>query len=226
MFLVRLCSALLSAFVLTVFLSRSSFYIWSLLCGWRSDELCYENFDMFRQVVSIITVVGGVLWIISWLTLEILARYRSHGPRSRLLTHLRYGPITILLLSIGAVLITDMALIQYSRWQIVNYIHSDAPPLRRPTFNLHDDYRSFCGNGFAPHRYAVYGSTPAEYLDDPDPGVRARALHASVYLQDRWANPPNSSSLDLLGIAANDPDWMVRTIAAEYYVELFGNSFP
>ena len=154
--------------------------------------------------------------------LEIRAHRHPQQLRPRILTHLRYGPIAVLVLSVAAIIFSDIMLIQYSRWEIVSYIHSSAPPEESPSFKLHNDYRHWCGNGRVANEYALYGSTPTAYFDDPDPAVRARALQASVYVYDWLNHPGDGPSMDVLKRATTDPDPLVRRIAAKYQAELTG----
>ena len=162
----------------------------------------------------------GALWMILWAFVETLSFRRSSHPLPRLLRHLRYGPIVTLLFFVVAIAVSDLMLIEYSRWEIVRYIHSDAPVTEEPSFKLHNNYRSWCGNGMAAHRYYLYGDTPAAYIDDADAATRARALQASMKVYD-WINHPNDGpSIDALKKAATDPDPMVREMAAKFRAEL------
>ena len=157
----------------------------------------------------------------SWAFLEIRSFTRSGRRVPRLLTHLRYGPIVILVFSIATILTSDLVRIQYSRWEIVRYIHSDAPANERPSLKLHNNYRHWCGNGMAANRYDLYGDTPVAYIDAPDAATRARALQASIYVYD-WINQPNAGpSIDALKKASADPDPMVREIAAQFNADLY-----
>src|SRR5258705_1886852 len=130
------------------------------------------------------------------MSLEISAHRQSQRQSPRLLTHLGYGPIAVLLLSLPAIIFSDMMLIQYSRWQIVRYIHSSAPPQESPSMKLHNNYRQWCGNGLAANKYELYGSTPAAYFDDPDPAVRARVLQASIHVHYSVNHPNDRPSID------------------------------
>ena len=164
--------------------------------------------------------VLGALWMISWVFLETRSFRRSGQRPPRLLTHLRYGPIAIVVFSIATIVATDFLLIQYSRWEIVRYIHSDAPATDEPSFKLHSNYRGWCGNGYGAQRYYLYGDTPAAYIDAQDAATRARALRASMKVYD-WMNMPNDGpSIDAVNKAATDPDPMVREIAAKFSAEL------
>ena len=222
---IRFCSALLSAYIFTLYMPNPAFLLWKLSpCADSWDEACEGDFAWYSKLATVFKVLAGCLWIAAWALLEIMARRRSERQRPRLLTHLRYGPIAVLLLSFAAIIVSDMMLIQYSRLQIVRYIHGDAPPQERASFDLHNNYRHWCGNGVAANEYALYGATPAAYFDDQNPAVRARALQASIYVYDWINHPGDGPSIDVLRKAANDPDPLVRKIAAEYQSELLGNS--
>ena len=225
MLFIRLCSALLSAYILITFMPNPAFFLWKLSpCADSWEEACEAEFTWYGKLATVFKVLAGCLWIIAWACLEVMAHRRSGRQRPRLLTHLRYGPLATLLLSLATIIISDMMLIQYSRWQIVRYIHSDAPPQERPEFDLHNNYRHWCGNGVAANEYALYGETPAAYSDDPDPAVRARALQASIYVYDWLNHPGDGPSIDVLRKAVNDSDPLVRNIAIEYQSELLGDS--
>jgi hypothetical protein len=189
-------------------------------------EYCYEQLIWYRELGFNLSVVSGMLWMAAWAFLEIRTLRRLGRPIPKLLTHLRYGPIFTLVFSIAASIASDLFLIQYSRWQIVRYIHSDAPVTETPTLKLHNNYRGWCGNGYSAHEYYLYGDTPAAYIDDPDPATRARALQASMYVYD-WLNQPNDGpSITALKKATADPDPMVRDVAAKFSAELYDDGVP
>ncbi len=221
MLFIRLCSALLSAYIFTLYMPNPEFLFWKLSsCADSWDESCEGDSDWYSQLGNVFKILVGCLWLAAWAFLEILARRCSQRQRPRLLTHLRYGPVAVLLLSFAAIIVFDAMLIQYSRWQLVSYIHGDAPPQEPPSFDLHNNYRHWCGNGMAANEYALYGATPAAYFDHSDPAIRARALQASIYVYD-WLNQPGDGpSIDVLRKAANDPDPLVRKIATEHQSEL------
>lgn len=218
MLLIRLSSALLSAYLFAIYSPNPASLLWRFSrCADSWDDGCDEVFAWYGRLSAVLSVAAGLLWVAAWASLETLARRRSTRQRPRLLSHLRFGPVAELLLSVFAIVATDEALIQYSRWQIVRYIRSDAPPRERPSFELHNDYRGWCGNGIAAREYALYGATPAAYYDDPDPAVRARAVQASAYFYDWLNNPGDGPSFEVLKKAKNDPDPLVREIAAEHF---------
>src|ERR1044072_1308987 len=221
MLLIRLCSALLSAYLFAAYIPNPAFLLWRLSpCADSWGEDCEVEFAWYGRLAAVLSVLTGIIWVAAWVSLETLARRRSTRQRPRLLSHLRYGPVAVLLLSVVAVVATDQVLIQYSRWQIVRYIRGDAPPRERPSFELHNNDRVWCGNGIAAHEYALYGATPAAFYDDPDPAVRARAVQASAYVYDWLNNPGDGPSMEVLTKAKNDPDPLVREIADEHFREL------
>ena len=217
----RLCCATLSACIFVNHMPNPAHLLFRLspydLCASAYGEaewLWYEDLPFKLQVIT------AALWIALWAFLELRTFRRRPSPAPKILTHLRYGPIAIFVFSMIAILATDFALIRYSRWQIVWYIHSDAPVTERPSFRLHNDYRHWCGNGMAANEYALYGDTPAAYIDDADPATRARALRASMYVYD-WINNSNDGpSIAALKKASVDPDPTVRDLAASYTAKL------
>ena len=223
----RFCCALLSAYIFVSYMPNPAWFFYGLspysLCD---SAYCQEQWFWYEALAFNIKVVTVVLWMALWAFLEIRSRRRFIRPVPKLLTHLRYGPIAILVLSSTAILATDFLLIQYSRWQLVRYIHSDASVTERPSFRLHNNDRGWCGNGFAANEYYLYGDTPAAYIDDADPATRARALQASMYVYD-WLNIPHDGpSIDALKKATEDPDPMVRDIAAQYSSALGTRGVP
>lgn len=222
--LIRLCCATLSVCIVILLLPNPTHLLYRLSPYWNCwSDYCREQWFWYDDLAFKIRVITGVLWMALWAFLEIRSFRRIGLPIPKLLTHLRYGPIAILVFSIATILASDVLLIQYSRWQIVRYIHSDAPVTERPSLKLHNNYRGWCGNGMPANEYDLYGDTPAAYIDDPDPATRARALQASMDVYD-WLNQPNDGpSIDVLKKAAADPDPMVRDIAAKFSAELFGN---
>jgi hypothetical protein len=220
MLFLRFCSASLSAYVFALFLPGPGFLVINLAGCIPSHEDCTAEFEWYGRLAIASKVTVGCLWLLTWLVLELFARRHSVRQRSNLLTHLRYGPLAILVFSIAAIIGTDQLLIQFSRWEIVNYIYSDISPRETPSFRLHHNSGQWCGNGMAATEYANYGETPAAYFDNPDPAVRARALQASIEVYDWLNHPGGGPSIEVLKKALNDPDPLVREIAVKYQAEL------
>ena len=222
--LLRLCCATISAYIFVLYMPNPVYLLYPLLrsLGASSDEEWYWYYDLAFKV----RVITAVLWMLTWALLELRNVTRAGRPTPKLLTHLRYGPIAILIFSVATIVASDFLLIQYSRWQLVRWIHSDAPVTEKLSLKLHNNYRGWCGNGFSANEYDLYGDTAAAYIDDADPAIRARALQASMYVYDWLNHPHDGPSIVALKKATTDADPMVRDIAAEYNAELFGSRAP
>lgn len=225
--LLRCSCATLSAFIFSAYMPNPAHVLYRLSA--YNDcigEYCQEQWYWYDDLALKLRVATVALWMLLWALLEIRRLRRSGLPTPKLLTHLRYGPIAVVVFSVVTILATDFLLIQYSKWQIVSYIHSDAPVTERPSFELHNNHRGWCGNGMAAAEYELYGDTPAAYIDDPDPATRARALQASMYVYDGLNQPKYGPSIKALEKALWDPDPMVREIAAKFNAELSYSGAP
>lgn len=223
-FLLRLCCATVSAYIFVLYMPIPAYLLFQLsrLLGVANEEEWYWYYDL----TSNLKLTTAALWMATWALLELRNISRAGRPTPKLLTHLRYGPVAILIFSVATIVASNFLLIQYSRWQLVRWIHSDAPVTEGPSLKLHNNYRGWCGNGFSANEYDLYGDTAAAYIDDADPAIRARALQASMYVYD-WLNHPNDGpSIAALKKATTDPDPIVRNIAAEFNAELFGSRAP
>jgi len=223
-FLLRLCCATVSAYIFVLYMPIPAYLLFQLsrLLGVSYEEEWYWYYDL----TSKLKLSTAALWMATWALLELRNLTRSGRPTPKLLTHLRYGPVAILIFSVATILASDFLLIQYSRWQLVRWIHSDAPVTERPPLKLHNNDRGWCGNGRSANEYDLYGDTAAAYIDDADPAIRARALQASMYVYD-WLNHPNDGpSIAALKKATTDPDPMVRNLAAHFNAELSGSRAP
>ena len=221
--LLRLCCAGLSAFIFASYMPLPPYLLFRLsqLFGeYRVMELVQYDRPAFDELGFKIRGITIVLWIATCTFLELRKLWRAGQPTPRLLTHLRYGPIAILVFSIATILASDFLLIQYSRWQLVRWIHSEAAVTETPSLRLHNNDRGSCGNGRSATEYYLYGDTAAAYIDDPDPAIRARALQASMYVYDRLNHPSDGPSITALRKAATDSDPRVRAIAYKFSAEL------
>jgi len=222
--LLRLCCAALSAYVLVLYLPLPPFLLFrlsQLLGQYREVQWVWYDRPPFDELAFNVKFVTAALWMATWALLELRGVWRVGQPTPKLLTHLRYGPVAILVFSVATIIASDLFMIQYSRWQLVNWIHSDAPVTERPSLTLHNNDRGWCGNGRTASRYYLYGDTAAAYIDDADPAVRARALQASKYVYDWLNHPDDGPSITALKKATTDSDPTVRTIAAKFSEELF-----
>lgn len=170
-------------------------------------------------------VFGG--WLAAWLLCELIVYRRGQsGKRSLLLLHLRYAPLATYAFYLIWLLPSEQLLIEHSRWQITRYVYSDAPPEIDPKFELYNDYKGWCGNGFAAHEYGLYGETAAAGFESDDPNVRARAFQATWIAYD-WINHPASGPfVEVLRKARVDPDPLVRRVVAAHCSEEYVNCPP
>ena len=223
----RLCSAMLSAFIFVVYMPNPAHLLYRLSPYYDcASEYCDSQWYWYEDLAFDIQLSTAALWIALWAILEVRNRRRFPLPTAKILTHLRYGPVAVFVFSVVAILATDFALIQYSRWQIISYVYSDAPVTERPTFDLHNNYRHWCGNGAVAQEYALYGDTAAAFIDSGDPATRARALQASMFVYD-WLNHPGTGpAIEAVKKATADPDPMVRDIAEKYRSELGITGMP
>ena len=158
-------------------------------------------------------------WLISWIVLELITNWGKENSSQRLLTHFRYGPVAILIFFVVTVIAYDEVKILHSKWMIRQYVYSNASPEGSPSLELHTSYRGWCGNGYSASIYALYGDVAAEGFESSDPAVRARSLRASIEVYDWWNGANYGPFPHLIERAFyNDPDPLVRRIAAEYHV--------
>src|SRR6476659_5969573 len=121
----RLCCAALSAFIFVLFMPDLGLPLYRLSPYSNCyTEYCLEQWYWYESLGFKIKVIIAVLWVVLWALLEIRSFRRYTRPAPKLLTHLRYGPMAVLVFSLAAILASDFVLIQYSRWRIIQYIHS------------------------------------------------------------------------------------------------------
>ena len=170
-------------------------------------------------------VLGG--WLVVWLLCELIVYRRgSSGRRSLLLLHLRYAPVATYVFFLIWLMPSEQLMIEHSRWQITRYVYSDAPPQVQPEFELYNDYKGWCGNGFMAQEYWLYGETAAAGFESDDPNVRARALQATWVVYDWVDKSPDGPFVRVLHKARVDPDPLVRKLAADHCTEMSVNCPP
>ena len=217
----RLCSAMLSAFIFVVYMPNPAHMLYRLSPYYDCwSEYCESQWYWYEELGVKIQIITAALWIGLWAILEVRNRRRFPLPTARILTHLRYGPIAVFVFYFVLVIAFDFALIQYSRWKIISYVHSDAPVTEMPSLRLHNNYRHWCWNGAVAQEYGLYGDTAAAFIDSSDPATRARALQASMFVYDWLNHPGDGPAIEALRKAVADPDPMVRDIAVTYSSEL------
>lgn len=158
-----------------------------------------------------------VIWLVPLVALETFLLWRNKNPFPRLLTHLRFAPLAIMFFSIVVTIAFDAAMVQYSKYQIRDYVYGDAPPENEFRLKLHNTYRGWCGNGYSANEYRLYAETAAEGFSSADPKVRARSLRISIQTYD-WLNGVEKDSpfSKLIKQAAQDEDLLVRQMAEDF----------
>lgn len=192
------------------FLSAYAFVLFGSIFWWLHIS---ENFW--------VTILGG--WLAAWVILETITIWRKQISFPRLLTHLRYAPIATFIFFLVTVLAYDEAMILHSKWSIRQYMYSNASPELTPSLELYNNHRGWCGNGYSAAIYALYADTAVEGFESSDPAIRARSLRASIEVYD-WLNGVDDGPFPkLIEKADNDPDPMVRKIAADFRSEAYGS---
>src|SRR4029079_3692085 len=112
-FLLRLCCATVSAYIFVLYMPIPAYLLFQLsrLLGVSNEEEWYWYYDL----TSKLKLTTAALWMATWALLEVRNFTRAGRPTPKLLTHLRYGPVAILIFSVATILASDFLLIQYSR---------------------------------------------------------------------------------------------------------------
>lgn len=180
----------------------------------RLSEDGFEVYAALRTGQWIALVVFAAL-VISHLSFEIAAHVSTRLAYSRILTHLRWGPVAVTCLWIGVVVAFDAAMIEVSRWKIRNYVYSGSAKVEKPELGvLHINYRGWCGNGASAAYEDLYYPTASSGLGDSDPAVRARSFLASEEVSD-FFNGSYRFRADT-ATACEDESKLVRRTVEEY----------
>lgn len=120
------------------------------------------------------------------------------------------NPLIFILSFIMGMLGTQWGSIEYSRYEIHQYIHSQASPWESPNIYLYLPHRVSCGNALNEELEQLYGDIPGQEYNSIDPSVRARALRMSVEIagfREQGYIPPEISEK-----AQRDPDPLVQKV--------------
>lgn len=226
--IIHATAALLSACLVGATLSQ---VIWRMISR-LDDGFIYTRWEAFvlrairdAEVDPGLWVLGG--WLVVWLLCELIDYRRgAGGKRSLLLLHLRYAPLATYVFFLIWLAPSEQLMIEHSRGQITRYVYSDATPYLEPDLELYNNYKGWCGNGFAAHEYQLYGETAAAGFESDDPHVRARAFQASRVAYDWLNQPADGPFIEVLRQARVDPDPLVRKLAADHCLELNGHCPP
>ena len=144
-------------------------------------------FEFRERLVLALSVFASLAHLI--LELAAFSKGRSFG--SRVLAHLRYGPVMIHVLALATVIAFDAVMIEVSRQQIRNYVYSASTIVDKPEFgSLHNNDRGWCGNGWSATYEYLYYPTASAGMSDPDPAVRTRSFLASAQVRDLLNGSP------------------------------------
>lgn len=156
------------------------------------------------------------VWVLAFVTLEILYLWREIKPFPRILKHLRYAPLAVTFFFLTFTAIFDVAMVQHSKYQIRVYVYSSAPSQQDVILHLHNTDRGWCGNGRSATEYWLYADTAAEGFTSSDAAVRARSLRVSLQVYD-WLNGVKDGPFpQLIKQAAQDEDPLVREMATDF----------
>jgi len=157
-------------------------------------------------------------WTMVWLMVEVVFILRRQSTPSRLLTHLRWGPIAVMLIAISTVVTFDQVKTYRSKHQISQYVYYGLPGEEiAGKLDLYSNYRGWCGNGMFYAIYDTYIDTAAEGFDSSDPAVRLRSLKVSHEI----STLDHDQRFDrLLNRAVEDDDPVVQALACEYQSRL------
>lgn len=143
----------------------------------------YLRFDTRETVIFYFFI----FWLAAYFVLEFSAFFSKGFKFKRLLTNFRYAPIAAFISSIFIIAAFDLTMIEYSKWEIRNYIYSSSQNVEKPDFKLFNNYRHWCGNGAVAQENYLYFDTAAEGINDENPYVRSRSLLMAADVQN-WLN--------------------------------------
>lgn len=177
----------------------------------KTGDPLYLSFETREKVI----LWFSLFWIGSLFFLELSTAFRKNFKFRWLLTNLRYAPVVILFFSTAVVMIFDLGMIEYSKWQIRNYLFSDSQIIEKPEISLHNNYRHWCGNGFSARENYLYFETASAGFNDENPFVRSRSLLMAARVQD-WLNGGDRRFANFLVKSCQDSDETVRATVERY----------
>lgn len=178
----------------------------------------YETRRSIFHFLEIVFTASIFLWIFCLFISEILAYFAIVVSTSRLLKHLRYAPIAVYAFAMCAVPISDQLAIEYSKYQIRNYVYANSDLIEEPKLKLHNNYRHWCGNGAIGWQNYLYFETASEGFEHENPHIRARALLMSSKVNNAW-NGGDERFDKYLKDSCRDQSRIVFEIANKYLEE-------
>jgi hypothetical protein len=196
------------------------FLLLSTISRSLNNILAYLTEDSYELYLKFETREWLILFLLALavlihLVLELFAHFSEKVARSRILTHLRYGPAAVTFLWIGFVPLFDAAMIEFSRQKIRNYVYNGSRSAGEPDLMLlHNNDRGWCGNGASATYEHLYYPTASAGLQDPDPAVRALSFLASAEVRD-FLNGSRGFRSDTAA-ACRDESAFVRNTVDQY----------
>ena len=211
-------------FARILFVPFSAFFLYILLASFLKSlnnlsynltENSYEIFLRFDTLENVSWILFGLLSAI-YLISEFAAFFNRKIALSKLLTNFRYAPIAILIFSGVVVTFYDLGMIEYSKWQIENYIFRESADVQEPNLILHNDYRHWCGNGAMAREKDLYFDTSIAGIGSENPQIRTRSWLMAYNVWD-FFNGSESPQLDMiLKKGCADSDKNVRNAAEKF----------
>lgn len=214
-FLLRLLLIPVSAMFALILFTQIGDFLNSILYDLTEDSyqiyLKYNTRETLTQWIFI-------FWLAVYLILETALFFQNNFRFNRLLTHFRYAPFAIIFFSCVIVFVFDLAMIEYSKWEIRNYVFSKSETVVEPDFRLHNNYRHWCGNGAVAQENYLYFETASEGGNDENPYVRSRSLLMSADVQNLF-NGGDERFNRLLAKSCSDSSSVVRDAAEQYLIK-------
>jgi hypothetical protein len=214
-FLLRLSLVPVSAMFALILFTQVGDFLNNILYDLTEDSYhFYLKYDLRASVIQWIFIA----WLAVYLILETASFFQKNMRFNRLLTHFRYAPFAIIFFSCVNVFVFDLAMIEYSKWEIRNYVFSKSETIVEPDFRLHNNYRHWCGNGAVAQENYLYFETAAEGSNDENPYIRSRSLLMAADVQN-FLNGGDERFRRLLAKSCSDSSLIVRDVAEQYVVK-------
>ena len=176
--------------------------------------LTIDGAELMLDFAGVQFVTFTILACVSsvYLVAEIVHIFGNSQRLSRLLLHLRFGPVVVIFLSSLITFACDAVMIEVSKFQIRQYIFHSGESIDPPDIKLFNNYRHWCGNGFSAWENYHYFDTASSGIEHEDPYVRARSLLMAARVRDFW-NGGDPRFREYLRSACDDNDRVVYEVA-------------
>lgn len=182
-------------------------------------EFTYDRFGapLYLTLNTRIDVVFACFagWMIAHLCFEFICAFGADFRFRRTLATLRYAPLAVFLIAATVVVLYDLAKIEYSKYEIRNYVFSASTSLQKPDIYLHNNYYGWRSNGYTEQEKDLYFAAASEGMANENPFVRARALLMTAQIQD-WQSGHDEKFETLIAGSCGDSEQVVRATAEDY----------